>query len=94
MKNLNQIIRKHLRIVSEGDSGSQENYMFFSNLEQIKRQCEALLKMNPQVLDSIIQDGHDWADDHVSEAKVNMDQVFDFLMNELESGEYVNNMMK
>jgi hypothetical protein len=81
MKNLNQIIRKHLRIISEGDNGPQENYMFFSNLEQIKRQCEALLKMDPQVLDSIIQDGHDWADDHVSEAKTNMDQIFDFFMN-------------
>jgi hypothetical protein len=81
MKNLNQIIRNHLRIISEGDNGPQENYMFFSNLEQIKRQCDALLKMDPQVLDSIIQDGHDWADDHVSEAKTNMDQIFDFFMN-------------
>lgn len=81
MKNLDQIIRKHLRVISEGDNGPQENYMFFSNLEQIKRQCEALLKMDPQVLDSIIQDGHDWADDHVSEAKTNMDQIFDFFMN-------------
>jgi hypothetical protein len=79
MKNLNQKILKQLRLISENQS--QENYMFFSNLEQIKRQCEALLKMDPQVLDSIIQDGHDWADDHVSEAKTNMDQIFDFFMN-------------
>jgi hypothetical protein len=41
-----------------------------------------LLKMDPQELDSIIKNGHDWADDHVSEAKNNMDQVFDFFMNE------------
>lgn len=59
-----------------------ENYMFFSNLQQIQRQCEMLLKMNPQELDQIIKNGHDWADDHVSEAKNNMDQVFDFFMNE------------
>jgi hypothetical protein len=59
-----------------------ENYMFFSNLQQIQRQCEMLLKMDPQELDSIIKNGHDWADDHVSEAKNNMDQVFDFFMNE------------
>jgi hypothetical protein len=59
-----------------------ENYMFFSNLQQIQRQCEMLLKMNPQELDNIIKNGHDWADDHVSEAKNNMDQVFDFFMNE------------
>ena len=59
-----------------------ENYMFFSNLKQIHRQCEMLLKMNPKELDNIIKNGHDWADDHVSEAKNNMDQVFDFFMNE------------
>lgn len=58
------------------------NYMFFSNLEQIKRQCEMLLKLDPNVVDEIIQDGHDWADDHIAEAKTNMDQVFDFMMNE------------
>jgi len=59
-----------------------ENYMFFGNLQQIQRQCEMLLKMNPKELDNIIKNGHDWADDHVSEAKNNMDQVFDFFMNE------------
>jgi hypothetical protein len=59
-----------------------ENYMFFGNLQQIHRQCEMLLKMNPKELDNIIKNGHDWADDHVSEAKNNMDQVFDFFMNE------------
>ena len=59
-----------------------ENYMFFSNLKQIHRQCEMLLKMDPKELDNIIKNGHDWADDHVSEAKNNMDQVFDFFMNE------------
>ena len=62
-----------------------ENYMFFSNLQQIHRQCEMLMKMDPQELDQIIQNGHDWADDHVSEAKNNIDQVFDFFMNETKS---------
>ena len=64
-----------------------ENYMFFSNLKQIHRQCEMLLKMDPKELDSIIKNGHDWADDHVSEAKNNMDQVFDFFMNETKSND-------
>ena len=58
------------------------NYMFFSNLEQIKRQCEKLLEIEPEIIDEILLNGHDWADDHVTEAKTNMDQVFDFLMNE------------
>ena len=74
-------LRKYIaKIIKENQS--TENYMFFSNLQQIHRQCEMLMKMNPQELDQIIQNGHDWADDHVSEAKNNMDQVFDFFMNE------------
>jgi hypothetical protein len=58
--------------------------MFFSNLEQMKRQCEILLDMDQDMVESILDNGHDWAQDHISEAKNNMDQVFDFLMNETE----------
>ena len=68
------------RIIKEGDSEMYTNYMFFSNLEQIKRQCEKLLSMDKSMIDNIIQNRHDWADDHISEAKNNMDQVFDFFM--------------
>jgi len=59
-----------------------ENYMFFGNLKQIKRQCELLLELQPDEVNELLNNGHDWADDHVTEAKVNMDQVFDFIMNE------------
>jgi len=82
---LDEIIKKHLRSIKEGSDGMHENYMFFSNLKQIHRQCEMLLNMDEKLLDRIIQDGHDWADDHVSEAKNNMDQVFDFFMNKTKS---------
>ena len=56
--------------------------MFFSNLEQIRRQADLLLQLDPMMVEQILQDGHDWADDHVTVAKENMDQVFDFMMNE------------
>jgi len=69
------------RVLKEQDE-EQANYMFFSNLKQIARQCKMLLEMDPEMIDQILLDGHDWADDHVTEAKVNMDQVFDFIMNE------------
>jgi hypothetical protein len=62
------------------------NYMFFSNLVQIKRQCEIMLEMDPNLIEELIQNGHDWADDHISEAKTNIDQVFDFFMNEEKTG--------
>ena len=79
MKNLNSLIKKVLR--EEHDSS---RYMFFSNLEQMKRQCEILLDMDHNMVEDILENGHDWAQDHISEAKNNMDQVFDFLMNETE----------
>ena len=75
---LNNLVKKILDEQMEEPS----NYMFFSNLEQIKRQCDMMMKMDPHMIDDILNNGHDWADDHVTEAKTNMDQVFDFLMNE------------
>ena len=78
---LNRIIK---RVINEQESS---RYMFFSNLEQMKRQCEMLLNMDQSKVESILENGHDWAQDHISEAKNNMDQVFDFLMNETKSGE-------
>ena len=75
---LNNLVKKILDEQMEEPS----NYMFFSNLQQIKRQCDMMMKMDPHMIDDILNNGHDWADDHVTEAKTNMDQVFDFLMNE------------
>jgi hypothetical protein len=76
-KDLTHLVK---RVLSEQQE--TENYMFFGNLKQIARQCQMLLEMDEEMIDQILQDGHDWADDHVSEAKTNMDQVFDFIMNE------------
>lgn len=75
---LSRLVNKVLKETQEEPA----NYMFFSNLKQIMRQCKMLLEIDPQIIDEILQNGHDWADDHVTEAKTNMDQVFDFLMNE------------
>ena len=57
-------------------------YMFFSNLQQMRRQCDILLDLDPEMVEGVLENGHDWAQDHIAEAKNNMDQVFDFLMNE------------
>jgi hypothetical protein len=79
--NISHIIKKVLKEESEKHSS---RYMFFSNLEQMKRQCEMLLDMDQSEIESILENGHDWAQDHIAEAKNNMDQVFDFLKNEME----------
>jgi len=79
--------RKLLKEQSKG-----ENYMFFSNLKQMRRQLDIMLnEFNPNMVNDILNNGHDWADDHITEAKVNIDQVFDFFMNKLkdESGDYI-----
>jgi hypothetical protein len=57
--------------------------MFFSNLEQMRRQCDMLLELDQDMVTEILDDGHDWAQDHIAEAKNNMDQVFDFMMNHI-----------
>ena len=63
-----------------------ERYMFFSNLQQMRRQCDLLLDLDKDMVESILDDGHDWAQDHIAEAKNNLDQVFDFMMNETKRG--------
>ena len=78
---IQKLVRK---VLQEQES---ERYMFFSNLEQMKRQCEMLLELDKSQIEGILDNGHDWAQDHISEAKNNMDQVFDFLMNEINGGE-------
>lgn len=60
----------------------EADYMFFSNLEQLHRQTGKLLELDKNQIEQLLQNGHDWADDHVTVAKENLSQVFDFLMNE------------
>ena len=62
-----------------------ENYMFFSNLKQMRRQLDIMInKFDSNMVNVILNNGHDWADDHITEAKVNIDQVSDFFMNKVE----------
>jgi hypothetical protein len=46
MKNLNNIIKKVLKEESE-------RYMFFSNLEQMRRQCGLLLDLDHNMVEEI-----------------------------------------
>lgn len=76
-KDLSNLVKK---VLHEQES---PNYMFFSNLEQLIRQANLLLELDPNTIDDILLNGHDWAADHVTVAKENLDQVFDFMMNEI-----------
>jgi hypothetical protein len=82
---LNKLVKK---IVNESDYGKIKNYMFFSNLEQMIRQAQLLLELDPMQVEELLSNGHDWADDHITVAKENLDQVFDFMMNESQHMDY------
>jgi hypothetical protein len=95
---INKLVNRVLREMDDDISDSSHNersdrYMFFSNLEQMRRQCDMLLDMDQDMIESILENGHDWAQDHIAEAKNNMDQVFDFLMNEIKRHDNENDIM-
>jgi hypothetical protein len=91
MKKLDEIIKKHLRTIAESSETEHENYMFFGNIEQMKRQCELLMNEDHGMIDEILKE-HDWAQDHIAEAKSLLDQVFDFLMNQTKGDDKENNV--
>lgn len=89
-KDLYRIVRETLNEESRG-----ENYMFFSNLTQMRRQLDIMIKeFDHNKVNDILNDGHDWADDHITEAKVNIDQVFDFFMNKLKGEKMSSEMLE
>lgn len=66
-----------------------ENYMFFSNLESIKRMIEKIQSLDFHKIDVQLSNGHDWATDHVGKAKENVQQVCDFLCSNREPKDVV-----
>jgi len=57
------------------------NYMFFGNLKTIKKYVDAMLQMDPDQIQNILTNGHDWAVDHIATSKDDIQEVGDFLMN-------------
>lgn len=64
---------------AENDS----NYMFFGNLKIIKKYIDAMLQMDPNQVQDMLSNGHDWAADHIATSKDDIQEVGDFLMNAL-----------
>ena len=59
----------------------ESRYMFFSNLQTIIRCSNMLLEMNPEQLDRILNEGHDWASDHIATSKDDIEEVANFFIN-------------
>ena len=70
---------------SEEDShgAEYENYMFFGNLKTIKRCVDLLLEMDESMVDEILKNGHAWAADHIATSKDDVEEVLNFLINEV-----------
>jgi hypothetical protein len=66
-----------------------KHYMFFSGLKAIKEKVEAMLAMDPAKVDAMLDDGHDWASDHISTSRDDVEEVYDWLAGEMgdEGGE-------
>lgn len=64
---------------------SDINYMFFGNLETMKRMIDELMNMDPMQVDKILKDGHSWAVDHIASSADDVQEVYNFLTNNTSS---------
>ena len=72
----------------EGNGGcSKENghYMFMSNLKTMRKHIDMMLQMDPQQVQQLLDNGHDWAADHIATSKDDIEEVAGFLSNEMGS---------
>jgi hypothetical protein len=55
-----------------------QNYMFFGNLQTMKRLINEMLEMDESKVDEILKE-HNWALDHIATSKDDIEEVFNFL---------------
>lgn len=67
------------------EHGDHQHYMFFQNIASIKHHIEEILKMNPEQIDDLLKNGHDWASDHIATSKDDIQEVAEWLRNETEA---------
>ena len=58
------------------------HYMFFKNIESIKHYISEIEQISEEEIGQLLDNGHDWASDHIAVAKDNIQQVAEFLRNE------------
>ena len=76
---LQKIIKEEIEAVLVNNKAN--NYMFFQNLKTIKDAVDAMLQMDPMMVDQILSNGHDWANDHITTSKDDVEEVYNFLKN-------------
>lgn len=63
----------------QGEEHEITNYMFFNNLHTIKEKIDKMLSMDKHLVDKMISDGHDWANDHIATSKDDIEEVYNWL---------------
>jgi hypothetical protein len=79
--------KKAMEIVEDDNmegGHDKQHYMFFANLTSIKHYIEEILKMDPEEVDNHLKNGHDWAADHIATSKDDIQEVADWIRNEME----------
>jgi hypothetical protein len=69
----------------EEHGGDPQHYMFFQNLASIKHYIDEILKMEPEQVDNMLKNGHDWAADHIATSKDDIQEVAEWIRNEMEN---------
>jgi hypothetical protein len=58
------------------------NYMFFQNLHTIKKCVDKMLALDMKAMDEMLNE-HDWASDHITSSKDDVEEVCNFFCNNL-----------
>ena len=56
---------------------------FFNNLKTIKDRVDHMLSLDPEKVDKMLQNGHDWANDHIATSKDDVEEVYNWLTAEM-----------
>lgn len=94
LKKFNQFINENHDGEHHNEEDHAQNYMFFGNLQTIKRLVDMLLEMDPAKIDNMIKNGHDWASDHLATSKDDIEEVFNFFKGELDGADDLDQMSK
>lgn len=63
------------------DCDESTSYMFFGNIETIHRYASSILDCDLDEIDELLDEGHNWAESHISSAKETLSHVYNFLTN-------------
>jgi len=71
------------------EADKEDHYMFFQNLVSIKHYIDEISSYNPDQVDALLKDGHDWACDHITTSKDDIQEIAEWLRGELGEGKGV-----